>query len=326
MFQISQTMDLETLLKKYWYINITFGVHKSLIVLFSRVSLLLVMISLYIYQGVLHFSNNRLLTSLEEIVIGIYQFCGALSVIIPLALSVLWHKQMPEIQRKLRKIERFSKDKLKYKICFDEFSKEIVYTFSVVLIFHSVFGLVVVLWPSQRLDWITQLIYICLKTVRMIMDLETLFYLTLLRYFIGLIHKFIDIEYQTRATNMSFSSVQSTVDTLKGFKQFHYSIWDISIDINHCLGANLLIFMLQTYLDISYSAYWIFQYVRSLEYRFFAIRPTLHFLYAVIVSTIVVNVCHCCAGKVRMKDSKNYTRNFGIFDKIITIFFLFLEN
>lgn len=293
-------MDLDNLLQRYCHINLLFTDKTSNISNTLRsIILSVVVILLHILQQYVHFSKlNSSLTRNEWAVVGLYMFSETVTCVAALAHITQVRYEIDEIQFKLRNLERFLREKLKYKICFKDFNNEMQSILRYLGALYLVIVIVTLSWPTAKYQSSITAIFLFMKTLRLFNDVEVLFYLTLLKHLILHMNLYINLEYRNKALNLSFSGISGVADILKLFKEMHYRIWSISIQMNQAFGVKLFTIILQTFMDVAYSAYWIFSYVLKVETRRSAIRPSLHLSFAVISITILVNVCDSCAIQV----------------------------
>lgn len=175
--------------------------------------------------------------------------------------SSFHYKHLPLVWKQYREINKLSMEKLGHKICFRKF----FWDFSIDLIFGFIIFITYLtlrlMYMSTGLSSVSQYAIVTLHCVSLYTSVHVLFILNLFRYFTKLLIKFIGMAYRIKVHHMQFAQTDNSVfDNLRYFKEFHYKLYEVGYAINHFFGIILMALSCQTFIDIAFTAYYLFLY------------------------------------------------------------------
>lgn len=184
----------------------------------------------------------------------------------PLINSMFNYRKIHLFWSKVCEITRFAYEELGYEICFEYFWKRFLTDGAITCGTFALYALIRFSIYSPRIVYGTQCGVIVLQEIVAYIVLHALFVVNLNSFFIRLLIKYIKMDYRNRASNLIFDHVQrSLLHQLRLYKQFHYKLWEMTTAVNAFFGLTLLVLSYHAFLDIAYSAYYVFLYVSRRE-------------------------------------------------------------
>lgn len=243
-------------------------------------------------------------------------------------------QQIEEFWCKTSELNNFIYRKLGYRISLKRFLEQ--FLLHIVLAAATLVAFIVsrTFYPIDDMSLLTRYAVMFSRILLIYISLNVLFFIDLFEYFNRLLPKYIKCNYLQRESNVLFANSKcSILSDLKTYKQIHFSLHEIALQINQIFGMICLVLLYSGFVSASHNVFFGFRHLRHAEDKWLLSRnafvapaerpfgqfwetilsiiqftvlvfpfagPICNFLSAVISTTILINACHYCTVQVRV--------------------------
>lgn len=284
----------------------------------------------------LQFVDNQGLSFLENNARCFYYLSECLACGVSLIEFARKRQQIEEFWCKTSELNNFIYRKLGYRIPLKRFLEKFLLHIVVVAATTVAFILSRTLYPIEDLSLLACYAVMFSRILLIYISTNVLFFIDLFEYFNRLLAKYIKCNYLQRESNVLFADSKcSILSDLRTYKQIHFSLHEIALQINQIFGLICMVLLYSGLVSASHNVFFGFRHLMHAEDKFLLSRnalnasvpprngqwpvsgddfadnsiyvfvfpfagPICNFLSAVISTTILINACHYCTVQVRV--------------------------